>query len=100
MVPHRHYEADLIETVIDGLAGEEDIALADGPSPITVKRWKEWGRQLATEAEGKLRSAAYRILDLSEQFLRSGSSLLEELKERLTEGWLPVTLRVIYNTGG
>lgn len=100
MVPYKHYEADLIEAVIDGLAGEEDPALADGPCPLTIRRWKEWGRQIETEAEGKLRSAAYRILDLSEEFLRSGSSLLLALKERLVEGWLPVTLRVLYNTGG
>lgn len=99
-VPYKHYDADLIEAVIDGLAGEEDPALEEGPSPCTMKRWKEWGKRLETEAEGKLRSAAYRILDLTEKFLGSRESLLQGLKERLVEGWLPTTLRVIYNTSG
>lgn len=99
-IPYKHYDADLIEAVIDGQAGEEDPTLEEGPSPSTMKRWREWGKRLETEAEGKLRSAAYRILDLTERFLGSRDSLLQGLKERLVEGWLPATMRVIYNTGG
>ena len=99
LLPYKHYEADLIEAVIDGLVGEDDPGLEDGPSESTVKRWREWGRRLAIEAEGKIRSAAYRILDLPEEFLGSRGSLLEKIKERLVQGWLPVTMRIIYNTG-
>lgn len=98
-VPYKHYDADLIEAIIDGLAGEEDPALEEGPSPCTMKRWKEWGKRLETEAEGKLRSAAYRILDLSNEFLGTGESLLEALKERLSYGWLSLAVRVYINTG-
>lgn len=100
LVPYKHYDAGLIEAVIDGAVDENTCGLEDGPSPITMKRWRFWGERLETEAEGKLRSAAYRILDLPDEFLGTGISLLRQLKERLVEGWLSVTMRVIYNTGG
>ena len=100
LLPHKHYEADLVEAVIDGEASEEDFQLENGPSESTIKRWREWGRDLTTEAEGKIRSAAYRILDLPEEFLGSRKSLLQGLKERLVQGWLAAAMRVIYNAGG
>ena len=99
LLPNKHYEADLIEAVIDGLAGEEDPRLEDGPSDSTIRRWREWGKNFAEEAEGKIRSAAYRILDLTEEFLGSRESLPGMIKERLVQGWLPVAMRVLYNTG-
>lgn len=98
-VPHKHYEAELIEDVIDGVIAEEDIK-TDYPADITLQRWRRWAKQFLTDAEGKLRSAAYRILDLDDTFLGSRESLLESLKERLNNGWLSAVIRIMYNTGG
>ena len=50
--------------------------------------------------EGQLRVAAHRILDLDGKLLKAGASLLKELKERISPGWLKVSVRVIYNSGG
>ena len=99
LLPYKHYDAELIEAVIDGVASEEDEALEEGPSPVTMKRWQEWWERLRAEAEGRIRSAAYRILDLSEQFLGSRESLLERIKERIVEGWLAATMKVMCNSG-
>ena len=53
----------------------------------------------AAQEEGKLRSAAYRILDLTESFLGSGESLLKGLRERLHNGWLSTVLRIVRKLG-
>ena len=82
------------------MAGEEDEALEEGPSPETMKRWLAWWEKLKTEAEGRIRSAAYRILDLSDVFLGSRDSLLGKIKERLVEGWLAATIKIMCNSGG
>lgn len=50
--------------------------------------------------EGQLRVAAHRILDLDGKLLKAGASLLEELKERISPGWLKAVVRAIYNSGG
>ena len=86
--------------MIDGVVGEDDEALEEGPSPETMKRWRGWWERLKAEAEGRIRSAAYRILDLSEEFLGSRDSLLARIKERLVEGWLAATIKIVCNSGG
>lgn len=100
LLPYKHYESELIEAVIDEVVSEDDEALEEGPSPETMKRWRDWWEKLKAEAEGRIRSAAYRVLDLSEQFLGSRDSLLERIKERLVEGWLAATIKIMCNSGG
>ena len=96
----KQYEAQLIEDVIEGVLNEDDIPIEVFPCEATIERWRKWASQLIHDAEGQIRSAAYRILDLSEEFLGSTESLLERMKERITCGWLAVTLRLMINTGG
>lgn len=100
LVPYKQYEAQLIEDVIEGVLSEDDIPIEVFPCEATIERWRKWASQLIHDAEGQIRSAAYRILDLSEEFLGSTESLLERMKERITCGWLAVTLRLMINTGG
>ena len=50
--------------------------------------------------EGQIRAAAHRFLDLDGKFLKSRVSLLEEMKERISPGWLKAVVRAIYNSGG
>jgi len=100
LLPYKHYESELIEAVIDGVVSEDDESLEEGPSAESMKRWRAWWEKLKAGAEGKIRSAAYRILDLSEQFLGSQESLLGRIKERLVEGWLAATIKIMCNSGG
>jgi hypothetical protein len=89
----------VIEDVIDGTLDEDALSEEAYPCESTLQRWREWAAQFLKDAEGKLRSAAYRILELTEEFLCSGGSLLKELRERLNYGWLSVAIRIYINTG-
>lgn len=99
-IPYKHYDAGVIEDVIDGTLNEEALCEETYPCESTLQRWRAWGKEFLRNAEGQIRSAAYRILDLPEEFLWSGRSLLEELKERLNYGWLAAAVRIYINTGG
>ena len=99
-VPYKHYDSGVIEDVIDGTINEEALSEDDYPSASTLYRWRRWAKQLLKDLEGSIRSAAYRILELSSEFLSSGRSLLEEIKERLNYGWFAAALRIYINAGG
>lgn len=38
--PHKHYEADIIEGVAEGLIDECTLGFEDYPSDMTMKRWR------------------------------------------------------------
>ena len=97
LTPYKHYETETIEDVIDEVITEDDPI--DYPCNITMRRWRGWFERNRANVEGQIRSAAYRLLDLSTEFLKSTGSLLEELRERISPGWLCTVERVIYNSG-
>ena len=93
----------MIEKVIDEdyeFTEEEALEYEDYPCEATMERWKEWARQLILNAEGQIRSAAHRVLDLSYEFLGSTESLLKGIKEFATRGWLPFVIKIMTDTGG
>ena len=100
MFPYKHYDAGLIEDVADGVVSEEDTGMEDYPCEGTMKHWRWWAQMNETNIEGQIRLAAHRFLGFDEKFLKSGYSLLEKLKERISPGWLKTAARVIYNSGG
>lgn len=102
-IPHKHYNAEIIEKVIDTdyeLTEEEQLEVEIYPCDATIERWKKWADQLVKNAEGQIRSAGYRILDLSVRFLSSLDSLLKNIKERIPRGWLPFIVGLMINTSG
>lgn len=102
-VPFKHYEAEVIEKVVDEdyeFDEKEVEALDEGPCDITRERWIAWARELFQNAEGALRSAAYRILDLSDRFLGSTESLLKGVKHWRPAGWLVRTVDIVLDIGG
>ena len=98
--PYKHYDAGLIEDVVDGVVSEEDRETEDYPCEGTMKHWRWWSRMNAANMEGQMKSAAHRFLELTDAFLRTTDSLLEGLKERISPGWLKAAMRFIYNAGG
>lgn len=100
MCPYKHYDAGLIEDVVDGIVSEDDIEIEDHPCEGTIKHWKWWMKLNEQNIEGQLRLTAHRFLDLDDGFLRSTGSLLEKLKKRISPGWLKASARFIYNPGG
>ncbi len=98
--PYKHYDAGLIEDVADGVVSEEDTETEDYPCEGTMKHWRWWLHMNEKNMEGQIRAAAHRFLDLDGKFLKSRVSLLEEMKERISPGWLKAVARAIYNSGG
>lgn len=98
--PYKHYDAGLIEDVVDGVVSEEDTETEDYPCEGTMKHWRWWMLMNEKNMEGQIRLAVHQYLDLNEKFLGFADSLLERLKERISPGWLKAAGRVIYNSGG
>jgi len=97
LVPFKHYQEEVIVDSIDDRLVPEEID--DSPSGKTVKRWKRWIQVNAMDIDGQLKSIGYRELGFAEELLRSGVSLLKELRRSIPEGWLRAILRTIYNAG-
>ena len=97
--PYKHYDAGLIEDVADGVVSEDDLGTEDYPCMGTMKHWRWWLQRNEKNMEGQVR-AAHRFLDLGERFLKTRSSLLEQMKARISPGWLKAAARAIYNSGG
>ena len=43
LYPFKHYEADIIDGVVEGLIGPETLGFEDFPCEETMKRWKKQG---------------------------------------------------------
>ena len=102
-VPYKHYGAEVIEKVVDDeyqFTDEEELEYEAYPCEATMERWREWAAQLVKNVEGGLRSAAHRVLDLSNEFLGSMESLLKGIKKFAPSGWLPFVIRVMSEAGG
>ena len=100
MVPYKHYDAELIEDVIDEVRTSDDLETEDYPCEGTMKHWKWWMYHNETNIDGQMKSMMHRLLDLNTGFLKSGDSLLKGLSERISPGWLSVVTRLLYNSGG
>lgn len=98
--PHKHYDAELIEDVIDGVLSSDDPGTEDYPCADTMALWREWAEKNKANIDGQIRSAGYRLLDFGIELLASLISIMDELRRRVSPGWLKVINRVIYNTGG
>ncbi len=99
LVPYKHYDAEVISGVIDGVVTCEDKDSEDYPSVITILRWLRWFQLNLANIEGYLRNAVYSIFGLEQELLYSKGSLLETIRSKYTD-WLERILRVIYNSGG
>lgn len=65
-----------------------------------MKHWKWWISQNEANINGQMRSMLHHLMDFDIKFLKSGESLLKELKEKISPGWLSVATRLLYNCGG
>ena len=101
-LPYKQYEADLIEDVVDGVITEADLIKEghDYPCETTLKRWKEWAEKLMVNAEGYIRTTLHRVFELPYSFLATQISLLEEIQDRIPQGWLKAIVATMINTGG
>lgn len=98
LVPYKHYGTTLIEKVVDGRVGPDDLGLEDYPCERTMQRWENWIERNTTFIDGYIKSIGYRILNYSDQLLKSRISLLNKLR-KLERHWLHIVIPLIYNSG-
>ncbi len=98
MVIHKQYAAEVIEDVIDGVVSETD-PISD-PCDATIRHWRWWFSYNKDQIEGQMRSAGYRHCGFHHGFLKPAESLLEEIRMRISPGWLGVVCRIVNNSGG
>lgn len=103
LVRFKHFITEIIEDTVDDVAVPEnpddsDRYYFESPSPRTIAGWKDWIRHNTPYIDGYLKAAGHSILGLSTQFLKSGVSLLKELRKE--GGWLSTIQTIIYNSGG
>ena len=99
MVAYKHYHAEVISGVLDGVVSSEDLESEDYPCAETMRLWIQWLMINLERIEGYLRSAAYEISDFCQEVLFSKASLLDSLR-RHNLRWLEICLRSVYNSGG
>ena len=96
LVPHKHYDTEVISGVIEGIVTADDLDSEDRPCAMTMHRWIRWFLENRSNMEGLLRHAfrrAAKSLPVSEN-----GSLLDFVREH-TSFWLETILRFIYNSG-
>ena len=100
MIPYKHYGSEIIEDVLDDVQGSDDLDTENYPCEGTMNHWKWWLFRNEANINGQMKSMLQHLLDLDTEFLKSRESLLKELRERISPGWLSVVTRFIYNSGG
>lgn len=98
--PYKHYRTDVIEDVVDGVVGAEDLETEDYPCEGTMNHWKWWMLHNEVNIDCQLKSVAHRILDFGVEFLKLELLLLREIRNRISRGWLSSIAGYIYNSGG
>ena len=92
LAPHKHYEAEEISGVCDGIITEDDLDSERNPCAATMRRWIMWLTGNIPNINGHFSRKAER----DEHFLE----LTYEKIHQRTQRWLEEILRLIYNTGG
>lgn len=99
LVPYKHYEAEVVSGVLDGVVSPDDLDSEDFPCAMTMFRWICWLNDNLQRIEGYLRLAGLCLLGFDEGILEPGVSLLSTIRNH-TQSWLERILRIIYNSGG
>ena len=99
MVMFKHYSAEVISGVLDGIVQTDDVDSEDRPCEDTMKRWHHWFLANELRIDGILKSVGCRDLGFDEALLRSGISLLGRLRQTSVR-WLETIHTFIYNSGG
>ena len=80
LAPYKHYLAEIISGVLDGIVKPDDEDTEDYPCEQTMERWRRWLELNRSYIEGYLRSVGYRLLGFGEELLNSTVSLLEHMR--------------------
>lgn len=92
LVPHKHYEAEVISGVYDGIVTEDDMDSEQYPCAATMSRWIRWLIENICNIEGHFR----RMAETDSRF----KGLTFQGVHSKTQRWLEDILSFVYNTGG
>ncbi len=99
MIKFKQYRTEVITNALDQKKDfVEDDNYNEHPSEKTIQRWHHWLMANYLRIDGTLRSVGYRDLGFSEKLLKSGDSLLSELRAS-NRKWLEIVHRLVYNSG-
>ncbi|MCD8380099.1 MAG: DUF6431 domain-containing protein [Lachnospiraceae bacterium] len=98
LVPHKHYDAETISGVLDGVIKPTDADSEDYPCLQTMLRWLNWLNFNLSLMEESLRRASRSVLYTGKDILSSGRTVLDTVRSSFPD-WLERVLRVIYNSG-
>ncbi len=99
LVPYKHYSADTVAGVLDGIVTPEDDDAEDYPCLQTMHRWMDWLKHNRANMDGCLRRVGHTVFGLGEELLFRCESVLGLFRKRYPD-WLERVLRIIYNSGG
>lgn len=99
MVAYKHYHAEVISGVLDGVVSSEDLESEEYPCAETMRLWIQWLMINLERMSGYLRSALYEISDFCKDDLFIKGSLFDSLRKNNPQ-WLEICLRSVYNSGG
>ena len=85
LVPHKHYEAEVISGVLDRIVTSEDADSEDSPSLLTMLRWLQWFQMNLANIEGFLRNAGY--LDWEKNFFSPMRHCSIPYAKHIRTGW-------------
>lgn len=99
LVPYKHYEAEVISGVLDGIIQQEDLDAEDYPCFYTMIRWLAWLQFNISIIEDYVRR--FLFTKTVDQRIRhsSESPILQELQNK-SQCWMETVIRLIYNHGG
>ena len=80
LVPNKHYAAEIIENVVDGVSTPDDLSTENYPCERTMQRWKDWIRENIQQIDGYLKSICSRVSASGYELLNVGDSLLRKLR--------------------
>lgn len=87
--PYKWYATEVIQDVIDEVITPETSESADlYPCERTIKRWKKWYSINKNQIDGMFKTVGSRIEGFGEELLNSTESIIDQLKDRLSDMWL------------
>lgn len=95
-VPFKHFEAEVIENVVDGLISPGDEEIENHPCESTAVRWKRWIAGNKAQIDGALAAVHNRYRIFKHTQLDMTVSLLEQLRE-IEDDWLQIVDLILWN---
>lgn len=93
LTPNKWYATMVIEDVLDEVCTPDTPPTENYPCEKTMNRWKKQLEDNKPQIEGMFRTAGSRLEEFGNELLETKESILDGLRERIKEGWLPIINR-------